>query len=101
MKNKKISLLFLSLSFITALFITSCDIKNPVDGIELRVKTMARTTVANLSIYDAATGNMIKPDKVTVTFQGKMATKLFQWQMKLFQVSLQHMELLTLLFLME
>ena len=76
MKNKKLSFLFLSLSFIFSLFITSCDIKNPVDGIELRVKTLARTTVVSFSIYDGATQNLIQPNKVTVSFEGVNAGKI-------------------------
>lgn len=76
MKNKKVSLLFLSLSLIISLFVTSCDVKNPVDGIELRVKTLARTTVVSFSIYDAATENLIKPTSITATFKGKDGDKI-------------------------
>ncbi len=70
MKNKKLSLFLISLSFIFSFFITSCDIKNPVDGIELRVKTLARTTVVSMSIYDAASNNLIQPNLVSITFKG-------------------------------
>ena len=73
MKNKKLSFLLLSVSFILSLFITSCDIKNPVDGIELRVKTLARTTVVSFAVYDAATDKIIK-DEVSVTFTGPNAS---------------------------
>jgi len=76
MKNKKITFLILTLSFLVSLLITSCDVKNPVDGLELRVKTLARTTVVSVSIYDAATENLIKPDQVEVTFQGKDGDKI-------------------------
>ena len=76
MKNKKISLILLSLSFILTLILTSCDIKNPVDGIELRVKTVARTNVVSFSIYDAATQNLIQSNTATVTFEGVNADKV-------------------------
>lgn len=76
MKNKKISFLLLSLSFILSMLITSCDVKNPVDGIELRVKTIARTNVVSLSIYNGATQNLIQPNTVTVTFEGDYADKI-------------------------
>ncbi len=76
MKNNKITLLILTFSFLVSLLVTSCDVKNPVDGLELRVKTLARTTVVSVSIYDAATSNLIKPDQVTVTFQGKDGNKV-------------------------
>lgn len=76
MKNKKITFLILTFSFLVSLLVTSCDIKSPVDGVELRVKTLARTTVASLSIYDATSGNLIQPDEVTVTFQGKDGGKI-------------------------
>ncbi len=70
MKNKKIIFLILTVGFLTTLLFTSCDIKNPVDGLELRVKTLARTTVVSLGIYDASTNNLVSGKNIVVSFKG-------------------------------
>ncbi len=75
MKNEKISLMLISLSLIFMLFVTGCDIKSPVDGVELKVNTMPRTTVVNFSVYDAATSQLIT-DEATITFKGKDGNKV-------------------------
>ena len=75
MKNKKTLFILISLSLVFSLFVTSCDIKSPVDGVELRVNTMPRTTVVNFSIYDAATSKLIT-DEATISFKGIDGSKV-------------------------
>ncbi len=75
MKNKKITLLLVALSLVFSLFVTSCDVKSPIEGVELRVNSMPRTTVVNFSVYDAATSQLIN-DEVKITFKGLDASKV-------------------------
>ena len=75
MKNKKTTLLLVALSLVFSLFVTSCDVKNPIEGVKLRVNSMPRTTVVNFSVYDAATSQLIN-DEVTITFKGVDRSKV-------------------------
>jgi len=50
-----------------SLVFTSCDIKNPVDGLEVRIKNITRTTYVTVKILDAASGKLVEED-VTVQF---------------------------------
>lgn len=67
--------LILITTFAIALIINSCDIKNPTEGIEVRLNTFTRETLVGTYFYDAATRNSIS-QKVTVTFSGANASKI-------------------------
>ncbi|PKL88515.1 MAG: hypothetical protein CVV23_09760 [Ignavibacteriae bacterium HGW-Ignavibacteriae-2] len=71
MKNR-ITVLTLLIIFASALgiFITSCDIKNPVEGLEVRLRNISRTTYLKVQIYDATAGTLIKDKNVNVIFEG-------------------------------
>ena len=73
MKNMK-TLLSLFASFILTFtfLVSSCDIKNPVDGIEVRIKNIPRTTTIRVEFADAKTGQQIL-DKIDVKFGGPNA----------------------------
>lgn len=73
MNNKKLTILILSL-FIS-LIITSCDVKSPIEGFEIIVKTKVRTTMVTVEIIDASTGNPIE-GTVEINFSGKDASKV-------------------------
>ncbi len=75
MKKKQLSLLLITLSLVASLFMVSCDVKNPVDGVELRANTIPRTTIVSLSIFDAKTEKLITSD-VNVKFLGKDGSKV-------------------------
>lgn len=71
MKNRKFIVTILLL-FTAALsfLVSSCDIKSPVEGLEVRLKTLSRTTTAAVRMKDAATGSLIS-NPVSVTFRGE------------------------------
>lgn len=56
----------------SALIINSCDIKSPVEGLEVRLNTKTRETLVNAYFYDANTKESIT-QKVNVTFSGANA----------------------------
>ena len=74
MKRKNMILgLLLTFTISLSLFIISCDIKDPVEGFEVRVKNIPRTTTARVELLDAKTGQQIgalSSHKVTIKFEG-------------------------------
>lgn len=68
-------MLLLIFSLVASLFMVSCDVKSPVDGLELRANTIARTTIVSLSIFDAKTEKLITSD-VNIKFLGKDGNKV-------------------------
>lgn len=73
MKNIKTLLTLFATFLITFTFlISSCDVKNPVDGIEVRIKNIPRTTTIRVEFVDAKTGQQIL-DKIDVSFGGPNA----------------------------
>jgi hypothetical protein len=76
MKSKNI-LLIIIFTLLTSMsvMLTSCDVKNPVDGLEVRIKNITRTTYVSVKIYDAATGNLVT-ENVEVIFSGASKDKI-------------------------
>lgn len=73
MLNKKyIFGLFLIFIVTLGIFISSCDISNPTDGLEVILNNIQRETLVSVSFYDANTGDAIS-QKVSVTFSGANA----------------------------
>lgn len=73
MKNMKVILsLFASFILTFTFLVSSCDVKNPVDGIEVRIKNIPRTTTIRVEFADAKTGQQIT-DKIDVKFGGENA----------------------------
>jgi hypothetical protein len=64
---------FLPLFF--SLIILSCDIKNPVEGLEVRLNAIKRETLVTAYIYDAKTGEAIEQE-VKVEFIGNNASQV-------------------------
>jgi len=74
MKNiKTILSLFASFIVTFTFLVSSCDVKNPVDGIEVRIKNIPRTTTIRVEFTDAKTGQQIL-EKVDVKFGGPNAS---------------------------
>jgi hypothetical protein len=67
--NKKYLILFVFAALITFLPI-SCDIKNPVEGITVRVKNIPRTTSVRIEFLDQISRNLVSTD-FTIKFSGK------------------------------
>ena len=59
----------------SALIINSCDIKSPIEGIEVRLNTFTRETIVGTYFYDATTRNAISQN-VKVTFIGTNASNI-------------------------
>ncbi len=74
-KSKLILAIFFIVAVVSGIFISSCDIKSPTEGIEVRLKGLERTTVITVQIYDAASGNQVD-QQVTVNFSGANANKV-------------------------
>lgn len=67
--------LLITAALSSALVISSCDIKSPTEGIEVRLNTKTRETLVNTYFYDANTKNSISQN-VKVTFSGSNASKI-------------------------
>lgn len=76
MKSKNILLITL-LTLLTSMsvMLTSCDVKNPVDGLEVRIKNISRNTYLSAKIFDAATGDLVTKN-VEVKFSGESKDKI-------------------------
>lgn len=59
----------------SSLIINSCDIKSPIEGIEVRLNTFTRETLVGAYFYDASTRNSISQN-VKVTFTGSNASNI-------------------------
>jgi len=59
----------------SALIINSCDIKSPIEGIEVRLNTFTRETLVGTYFYDAVSRNAVSQN-VKVTFTGANASKI-------------------------
>lgn len=57
-KNILLIIFFAALMGLSIVF-TSCDIKNPVDGLQVRIKNITRTTYVTVRILDATTGRLV------------------------------------------
>ncbi len=73
MKNKIVYGILLIILTITGLFISSCEITDPVDGLEVRINTYTRETLVSSYVYDANTLKSV-PEKVQITFTGEDAS---------------------------
>jgi hypothetical protein len=70
MKNKLIAFIFLAIALSSSvLFITSCDIKSPVEGLEVRLTNITRNTFVNVKFYNATDNSQIT-EEVTIRFEG-------------------------------
>ncbi|MFO7445221.1 MAG: hypothetical protein R6W90_02595 [Ignavibacteriaceae bacterium] len=58
-----------------AVMIMSCDIKDPVEGLEVRLNSLSRETLVTAYVYDAKTGNIVEQE-VSVTFTGSNAAQI-------------------------
>jgi hypothetical protein len=58
-----------------SLIILSCDIKNPVEGLEVRLNAIKRETLVTAYIYDAKTGEPIEQE-VKIEFTGNNASQV-------------------------
>ena len=77
MHNKKYTKAVILLLFsivITGLLITSCEITDPTEGLEVRLDAISRETIVNAYVYDANTLQAISD--VKVTFTGDNASKI-------------------------
>lgn len=75
MRHKKAIILSFLVITITALLITSCEITDPTEGLEVRLNSKSRETLANAYIYDANTLEPVTAN-VQVTFTGDNASKI-------------------------
>ncbi|MBN1301001.1 MAG: hypothetical protein JW995_07265 [Melioribacteraceae bacterium] len=76
MNNNKILLaLLITASVIFSIIISSCEITDPVKGLEVRLNTISRESIVNLFIKDAVTDQIIR-NNVTVRFNGSNASKI-------------------------
>jgi len=73
-KFTKALILVLFSVVITGLLITSCEITDPTDGIEVRLDAISRETVVSAYVYDANT--LLSLPNVSVTFTGDNAGKI-------------------------
>lgn len=70
MTNKKFLIIFSLIAIaVVSFFVSSCDIKSPTEGLEVRLKGIERTTSINVQIIDAANGDQIN-QQVNVKFEG-------------------------------
>ena len=60
---------------IFSLIILSCDIKNPVEGLEVRLNAIKRETLVSAYIHDAKTGEAIEQE-VNIEFSGNNAFQI-------------------------
>lgn len=76
MFNKKyiISLPFVFLVSLIV-FITSCDISDPTEGLEVRLKTISRETTVNLFLKDAVDNSVIRQN-AQVNFEGSNSSNI-------------------------
>jgi hypothetical protein len=72
--NRKLIILFLITGLIAFLPI-SCDIKNPVDGLQVRIKNIPRTTTIRIQFIETNTGVVVS-SPLTIKFGGKDKDKI-------------------------
>ena len=68
--NRTTVYLILMFSFLISFLFNSCDIKDPIAGLEVRLQTLTRTTTITLDFRDANTGNQVSGTTITVFFEG-------------------------------
>lgn len=73
--NNKLIGIFLFAVMGFTLLISSCDIKNPAEGLEVRIKNITRTTYITVKFVDAATGELVTSD-VNINFTGDAKGKV-------------------------
>ncbi len=75
---KKILLTILTFTLVTAsvLYLQSCDIKSPTDGVYVLFNTPAPTTAGTIAFIDAKTLDLISSPNVTVSILGSNAGKI-------------------------
>lgn len=64
--------LLLTVAVALSIIISSCEITNPISGLELRLNTMTRESTVTLYLYDAETYQTIN-EEVIVKFKGESA----------------------------
>ncbi len=67
--NKKYLSLVLFVLVSTTFLFTACEIKNPTQGLEVRIETIERTTTVSVQFVDAATQQLVQVP-VEVVFEG-------------------------------
>ncbi len=70
--KKYIAILFIVFIATLGIFISSCDISDPTEGLEVRLKTISRETTVNMFLKDAVDNSVIRQN-ATVTFEGSNA----------------------------
>ena len=74
-KKYLLPLFLITATIASGLIISSCDIKSPTEGIEVRLNTITRETLVGTYIYDANTNEAIN-QTVKVTFSGPNASSI-------------------------
>ncbi len=69
MKRKFLIISLLLTASLFTLFLSSCDIKSPIEGLEVRLNTISRTSQVSVEFVDAATGQLISTP-VNISFSG-------------------------------
>ncbi len=67
--KKYIAILFTVFIATLGIFISSCDISDPTEGLEVRLKTISRETTVNVFLKDAVDNSVIR-QSAKVTFEG-------------------------------
>ena len=67
--KKYIAILFIVFIATLGIFISSCDISDPTEGLEVRLKTISRETTVNVFLKDAVDNSVIR-QSTKVTFEG-------------------------------
>lgn len=67
--NKKLFLLFF-ISALIAFLPISCDIKNPIEGINVKIKNIPRTTTVRIQFIETNTANVVL-SPLSIKFSGK------------------------------
>jgi hypothetical protein len=72
MNYKKITAAMLGLIVLGIIVLSSCDVKNPTEGLEVRLKNISRTNYVTVNIVDGNSGQAItKPIKATFGGENK------------------------------